>query len=187
MMSYSDTHWVQLAKTQGSHHAFNQLVRLHQSALRYSLLQLTNFNEPLAQDVAQETFLKAWKNIHRFEERASFFSWLYRIAYNELNSVYRKPCEYSNNAFSVDESSAAVGSIDPDFSVHRDIARALALLPVDRRSVLHLHLHRQLTHQEIADTLDMPLGTVKTHINRGRKQLQEALTNSASCRASGGL
>jgi RNA polymerase sigma-70 factor, ECF subfamily len=59
--------------------------------------------------------------------------------------------------------------------LHRDLARAMQVLSPDQRAAIHLHLHRQYSHQEISDILEIPLGTVKTHINRGRQLLAEAL------------
>ena len=62
-------------------------------------------------------------------------------------------------------------------ALHRDLARAMQQLPTQQRMVIHLYLHRQLTHQEICTIMQIPLGTVKTCINRGRAQLRDLLSS----------
>jgi RNA polymerase sigma-70 factor (ECF subfamily) len=154
--------------------AFGELVRLHQSQLRYSLRQLTGWDEALADDLAQETFIRAWKSIGQFRGDARFFTWLYRIAYNCFAAHHRsrKPEESADEEFLEQHG----GSTDHSVDLHRDFAIALAQFPPQQRMVLHLHMQREMTHEEIAGLLDCPLGTVKSHIQRGREKLQEKLS-----------
>ena len=164
---------VQRIKCQSS---FNTLVLRHQSQLRYSLRQMTGWNESLADDLAQETFIKAYLSIATYKGTAKFSSWLYRIAYNLMTSHFRlkKNKEVSgleNREISMRSVDSASHSID----LHRDLARAMSVLPIKQRMALHLSLHRDLTQNEISIIMELPLGTVKTVINRGKLALRESL------------
>lgn len=154
-------------------HAFGELVKLHQSKLRYTLRQLTGWDEALADDLAQETFVRAYQSIRQFRGDAKFFTWLYRIAYNCFLAHHRsrKPED------SADEETLERhgGTRDDSIDLHRDFALALREFPPQQRMALHLHLQREMTHEEIAEMLDCPLGTVKSHIQRGREKLREKL------------
>lgn len=169
---------VELAVSNNDQRAFSELVNRHQSNLRYSMRQLTNWNEDLADDLAQETFIQAFKELHRFRKQAKFSSWLYRIGYNTFLQYVRKK---QLDTQSIDEDPYIANQVagaeqgDEDSALHQKVAKLLAKLEPERRSVLHLLLHRQNTQQEIADIMGIPLGTVKTHINRGRTALQQSL------------
>jgi RNA polymerase sigma-70 factor (ECF subfamily) len=152
--------------------AFGELVKRYQSQLRYSLRQLTGWDDALAEDLAQETFIKAYRNLSKFRGDAAFFTWLYRIAYREFAEYCRskKPEDPSEQ---LPETSAPEGTTD----LHRDMAQALMQFKPEQRSVLHLHLHHEYTQQEIADLMDMPLGSVKSLILRGKDQLKSMLSD----------
>jgi len=169
---------VELAVSNNDQRAFSELVNRHQSNLRYSMRQLTNWNEDLADDLAQDTFIQAFKELHRFRKQAKFSSWLYRIGYNTfLQHVRKKQLDtqsIDDDPYIANQVAAAnVG--DDDSPLHQKVAKLLAKLEPERRSVLHLLLHRQNTQQEISEIMGIPLGTVKTHINRGRVALQQSL------------
>jgi len=169
---------VELAVSNNDQRAFSELVNRHQSNLRYSMRQLTNWNEDLADDLAQDTFIQAFKELHRFRKQAKFSSWLYRIGYNTfLQHVRKKQLDtqsIDDDPYIANQVAAAnVG--DDDSPLHQKVAKLLAKLEPERRSVLHLLLHRQNTQQEISEIMGIPLGTVKTHINRGRAALQQSL------------
>lgn len=173
-MSMDELGLVRRVVESGDQHAFAELVRQHQSQLRYSLRQLTGWDEALADDLAQETFIRAWKSIRQYRGDARFFTWLYRIAYNCFAAHHRarKPEEAADEEFLERHG----GSSDPESDLHRDFAVALAEFPPQQRMSLHLHLQREMTHEEIAELLDCPLGTVKSHILRGREKLQQKLS-----------
>lgn len=163
-------------REQGDQRAFAELVKRYQSQLRYSLRQLTGWDAALADDLAQETLIKAYRSIHQFRGDAKFFTWLYRIAYHCFLAQKRgrkpeQPLEedYEHRQDTHDDRAGHPADL------HRDFARALMQFPPDQRMALHLHLQREMTHQEIADLMDCPLGTVKSHIQRGRERLQQAL------------
>lgn len=171
----SEKELIQRCVHRGDAHAFDALVIRHQSALRYSLRQLTGWNEDLADDLAQNTFIKAYRGLGSFRASAKFSTWLYRIAYNEFVSHCRKHrIEFSDGGEDLDGYSAPA---DQSEDLHRDLARAMLSLSEEQRAALHLTLHRQCTQQEVAEIMDCPLGTVKSHILRGREKLQIALAD----------
>ena len=143
------------------------------------------FAEALADDLAQESFIKAFKQLHKFKQQSQFSSWLYRIGYNTFLEFVRKKkldtVELDENFDRSNEQSFYSSEIneaeqeEQQSGLQKKLAELLATLEPERRSVLHLLLHRQFTQQEIATTMSIPLGTVKTHINRGRVALQTGL------------
>lgn len=154
-------------------HAFEQLVRKYQSQLRYSLRQLTGWDEALADDLAQETFLKVYRSLHQFKGNAKFFTWVYRIAYNCFAAHYRSRRE----EVPLHETELAEPAYDAqtELDLHRDFAKALNTFLPDQRMALHLAYQRQLSHSEIAEIMDCPLGTVKSYISRGQEKLQQKM------------
>ncbi|MGH8247351.1 MAG: RNA polymerase sigma factor, partial [Gammaproteobacteria bacterium] len=134
---------------------------------------LTGWNEALADDLAQETFIKAYNSLRQFRGDSQFFTWLYKIAYNCFlgHQRSRRPEEPFDESVHDRQSYHMDAGVD----LHRDFAAALQEFPPQQRMALHLHLQREMTHEEIADLLDTPLGTVKSHIQRGREKLRERL------------
>ena len=157
----------------GDKHAFSELVKRYQSMLRYSLRQMTGWNESLADELAQEAFIKAYTSIASFRKEAKFSSWLYRIALNLYRSHLRKK---GLNTEPMEDQEFATDA-DPQVSpgLQQDLASAMQKLSFDQRTAIHLSLHRECSHQEISDIMGIPLGTVKTHINRGKERLQTEL------------
>jgi len=182
--SLDEANLVELAVREHSQPAFSELVNRHQSNLRYSLRQLTNWDEALADDLAQDTFIQAFNKLSSFRQDAKFSSWLYRIGYNVFLQHVRKK---SLDTQSLDDQPLLANQLeqapeaDEDSEVHQQVASLLAGLAPERRSVLHLFFHRQHTQQEIADIMGIPYGTVKTHINRGRVVLQDGLREWQAC------
>ncbi|CAN5471815.1 sigma-70 family RNA polymerase sigma factor [soil metagenome] len=155
------------------HHAFAELVRNHQSAVRGLLRQLTRSDFALADDLAQETFLRAYKNMQSFRGEAKFSTWLYRIAYN----CFREDARKRKELVGIDESQLAAEqdpqTVDP--ALKHDLMHALQLLPLHERSAILLCCQNGLSHDEAARVLDIPLGTVKTNVLRGREKLKKTL------------
>jgi len=155
------------------HHAFAELVRNHQSPVRGLLRQLTRNDLALADDLAQETFLRAYKNIRSFRGEAKFSTWLYRIAYN----CFREEARKRKELVGIDEAQLAAQedpqTVDP--ALKHDLMHALHLLPLHERTAVLLCCQNGLSHDEAARVLDIPLGTVKTNVLRGREKLKKAL------------
>jgi len=185
---YSEDVLIDLAVRNNDQYAFGELVKRNQSGVRHSLRQLSNWNEALADDLAQETFIQAYKGLHKFNRKSKFSSWLYRIAYNQFlqhcrsNNAQKNFAEFADYDEQELSNSAQHATQDEQTEnapgkLQQQLARLLVDLKPERRSVLHLLLHRQCTHQEIATIMALPLGTVKTHITRGREFLQLKLVD----------
>jgi RNA polymerase sigma factor (sigma-70 family) len=155
------------------HHAFAELVRNHQSAVRGLLRQLTRGDLALADDLAQETFLRAYKNIRSFRGEAKFSTWLYRIGYNCFREDARKRKELVGIDETQLEAEQDPQTVDP--ALRHDLMHALQLLPLHERSAILLCCQNGLSHDEAARVLDIPLGTVKTNVLRGREKLKKTL------------
>ena len=154
-------------------HAFGELVRRHQSSVRGLLRQLARTDVALADDLAQDTFLRAYKNIRSFRGEARFSTWLYRIAYN----CFREDARRRKELVGIDEEQLQAER-DPkvaDPALRHDLMHALNLLPLQERSAVLLCCQNGLSHEEAARVLDIPLGTVKTNVLRGREKLKRTL------------
>ena len=172
-MPLNDADLVARVLVDDDHHAFAELVRNHQSAVRGLLRQLTRTDLALADDLAQETFVRAYKNIRSFRGEAKFSTWLYRVAYN----CFREEARKRKELVGIDEAHLAAQedpqTVDP--ALKYDLMHALQLLPLHERSAILLCCQNGLSHDEAARVLDIPLGTVKTNVLRGREKLKKTL------------
>lgn len=158
------------------HAAFGELVGRHQSAVRHFLRHLSGGDAALADDLAQETFVQAWRGIGRFRGASSFATWLLGIAHNHWRNARRKQRTVSAEP----EHLAALETVPsqaPLSDLRHDLGRAMQTLAAEEQTVLHLNFQQGLTHSEIADVLQWPLGTVKTHLNRGKEKLRPLLAS----------
>jgi len=158
------------------HSAFGELVRRHQSTVRHFLRQLAQGDAALADDLAQETFVQAYRGLARFQGHSRFSTWLLGIAHNHWRNARRRrqpvPVEPEHLA-----ALEPVPSPAPLSDLKHDLAQALGALGADERIALHLHYQQGLSHPEIADVLACPLGTVKTNLNRGKEKLRPLLAS----------
>lgn len=172
-MSLTDADLLARVLLEDDHYAFSELVKRHQSAVRGLLRQLTRSDLALADDLAQETFLKAYKNIRSFRGEAKFSTWLYRIAYN----CFREDARRRKELVGIDETQLEAeqdpNTVDP--ALRQDLNQALGLLPLHERSAVLLCCQQGLSHDEAARVLDIPLGTVKTNVLRGREKMKKTL------------
>ncbi len=155
--------------------AFSALARRHQSQVRGLLLRLTRGNHALADDLAQETFLEAWRAITCFRGESQIATWLYRIAYSRflMQARKRKPDE---QLLDWDE---GIGSGEGGTLARIDLERAMARLSPPESAALTLCFALGLSNSEAADALNMPLGTLKSHVLRGREKLKTLLGGSS--------
>lgn len=172
-MPLNDADLVARVLLDDDHHAFAELVRNHQSAIRGLLRQLTRGDLALADDLAQETFLRAYKNIRSFRGEAKFSTWLYRIGYNCFREEARKRKELVGIDEARLEAEQDPQTVDP--ALRHDLMQALQLLPLHERSAILLCCQNGLSHDEAARVLEIPLGTVKTNVLRGREKLKKTL------------
>ena len=172
-MELTDADLVARVLVDDDQHAFGELVRRHQSSIRGLLRQLTRNDLALADDLSQEAFIRAYKNIGSFRGEARFSTWLYRIAYN----CFREDARRRKELVGIDESQWQ-SEIDPhtvEPGLKQDLMHALNLLPLAERTAVVLCCQNGLSHDEAARVLDIPLGTVKTNVLRGREKLKRTL------------
>lgn len=153
--------------------AFGELVQRHQSAVRQFLRHLSRGDAALADDLAQETFLQAYRSLAQFRGGAAFSTWLLGIAHNYWRNARRRQRNHAELPENLPEDTerAAVATAD----LRQDLAVALRELSADERLAIHLGFHQGLSHAEISALLGWPLGTVKTHLARAKDKLRQHL------------
>ena len=164
----SESEWLAKEAAKGDTAAFGLLVRWHQSRLRGFLLRLTKGNSALADDLAQETFLEAYRKIRQFGSD-NFFGWLCAIAWSRYLMEARK-----RKLESLDEQpDMADDAPEPENAslVRHDLETAMAQLHPMQRAALTLCFALGLSNEEAAKALNIPLGTLKSHVGRGRAKL----------------
>jgi RNA polymerase sigma factor (sigma-70 family) len=164
----------------GDRAAFAELVRSHQGKVRAQLRRLVGHDLALADDLAQEAFVQAWLHLNEFRGEARFATWLYRIAYRRFLMHLR-----SRDEAAIDGPMATVEPRhhpEPGAALKIDIDKALMRLPADERAALVHCYHLDLTHDEAAAVLGVPLGTLKSQVARGKVRLAEALAAWAPAR-----
>lgn len=150
--------------------AFEQLLRRHQGMVRAQLRRLLHGDVAAADDLAQETFLLAWRKLDQFRSEARFSTWLYRIAYSCFLQACRKSPRSGEHA---DASEAErLPAVEHAIDLQLDFERAMRRLSAAEQSVLLHCVQMELSHEEAAYVLAVPLGTVKTHAMRGKAKLK---------------
>ena len=155
-MNEQEQRWIQAARG-GDEAAFGELVRLYQKRVYALAVRLCPTPE-LAEEAAQEAFLAAWQGLPFFRGDAAFSTWLYRLTSNACVDLLRK--EQRHQGPSLDDETIT--------------AEAADTAPTPEEAAEHRELH-QLSYDEIAESLELDLGTVKSRISRGRRQLREFL------------
>ncbi|MBT8048376.1 MAG: RNA polymerase sigma factor [Gammaproteobacteria bacterium] len=148
--------------------AFQILVERHQSAIRGFLGRLTAGDFGTADDLAQETFLLAYRKIHTLKSSGSFVSWLHTIAYRRFLQFTRQHGRQRVMAEPPEQSHDPRQSVDAEILAHR----LLAFVSAEERVCLTLAYSAGMSHPEIGEVTELPLGTVKSHIQRGKQKLQ---------------
>jgi RNA polymerase sigma-70 factor (ECF subfamily) len=154
--------------------AFEQLVRRHQGMVRAQLCRLLHGDEAAADDLAQETFLLAWRKLDQFRSEARFSTWLHRIAYSCFLQACRTKAWAAHHA--QDDGMEHLPAPANAMDLRLDLARAMRHLSAGEQAVLLHCVQLGLSHDEAAYVLAMPLGTVKTHATRGKAKLKTWLS-----------
>ena len=174
---------IELVK-KGDKKAYNTLVLKYQDRLVYSVYKFLKDFE-LAQDIAQEAFIKAYKNIEKFRGDSQFYTWIYRIAINTAKNVVstkaRKSEVYDNETTDQLLSESATTPENPENilqaeQLRSEINKALQNLPEDIRVTLSLREFDGLSYEEIAKVLECPIGTVRSRIHKGREMLDQTFS-----------
>jgi RNA polymerase sigma-70 factor (ECF subfamily) len=162
---------------QGDRRAFGELVGIHYTGVIQVVYHLCG-NTQVAQDAAQETFLRAWQHLPGYRHQGTLRSWLYRIAVNAALDMLRRDSKLISG--SVDDLPLADEDPGPEAALVADeraalVQQAVNALPPASRSVLVLREYQGMSYQEIAATLDIPVGTVMSRLNYARNQLRVRL------------
>ena len=136
---------------------------------------MTRGDAHLADDLAQETFVKAWRKLHTYRGSARFSTWLFGIAFNEFRTVARQRKELASEDIEESQSEAAQSAADSVSRLRLDLTEALKQLNSNERAAIVLCCQNGLSHEEAAQVLDCPLGTVKTNVLRGKEKLKRRL------------
>ena len=169
--------------------AFEELMTAHEKQVYGVALRMTGQREDAA-DVTQEVFLAAWKNMCTFRGQGSFAGWLYRLTANAcIDHLRREKRRRTVPLTRLDDEEQELELPDPSPGPEEQaerterraaLRRAVAQLPEDQRTVLLLRETGGLSYQEIAGTLNIPAGTVKSRIARARLQLREQLARDGN-------
>ena len=165
--------------------AYVEIVMRYKDRLVNFLYRFTG-NGETAEDISQETFLKLYKNKDKYSEIAKFSTWLYTIALNEARSNFRKEKKHSavsiNDFYEDSHNDYQIRSDDynPEEDANAEtesfyIQKAINSLNEIHREIIVLRDIEELDYEEIAKTLDIPLGTVRSRINRARESLKVSL------------
>lgn len=162
-------------KTHHDNDAFTALVKLHQGKVRAFLVRLSR-SHATADDLAQETFIKAHRKMDSFAGKGSFSGWLFRIAYNCFLEHRRSNLRRNEIGEQYGhEQDLLASNYDDITALQMDLEQAMRQLNPDETAAISLCHGQGFSHQEVSDILKMPLGTVKSNINRGKAKLREIL------------
>lgn len=167
-----------IAIRRGSEPAFNVLVDRHQQAVRTFLRRLVG-NSADADDVAQETFLAAWTHARLFRDEANVRTWLCGIAWRKAKDAQRTWARRRARDTAHHAGLSAGGSAGAAIEDQLAVREALLALPLEQRAAVTLCLVSGFSHSEAASILGVALGTVKSHVLRGRERLREAMEKRA--------
>ena len=154
--------------------AFGELVRRHQSQVRNFLRKLAG-DVTLADDLAQDCFMHAWDKLQTFSGRGSFIGWLLKVAYTTFLQSKRKSKRYAE----ILQEAGHVADLESrNYTVQNDevtdVDKFLAILSEEERAIMVMSYACGLSHREISDATDMPVGTVKSVIFRGKEKIRKS-------------
>jgi RNA polymerase sigma-70 factor (ECF subfamily) len=166
--------WITRAQ-QGDGQAFGELVEKHRQGVLNVVYRMCG-DPQLAEEAAQEAFLRAWQNIRRYNPRFAFRNWVYRIALNVAIDMLRRRPE----TVVIETERLTAPGDDPEATLERreqaeQVRQAVLSLPPTSRAALILREYEAMTYQEIADSLDIPIGTVMSRLNYARQQVRQSL------------
>lgn len=172
----------------GDQNAFSEIIEIYKDKV-YQLCYRMLGNQHEAEDIAQEAFIRAYVNIHTFNQKLKFSTWLYRIATNlSIDRIRKKKPDYYLDAeIAGTDGLTMYSQVEADgllpeeeiegLELQESIQKAILSLPDKYRSVIVLKYIDELSLKEISEILDLPIGTVKTRIHRGREALKTLLSH----------
>lgn len=168
----TDQYLVALAVSSQDTAAFGELIQRHQSQIRNFLRKLSG-DVSTADDLAQDCFLHAWNKLQTFTGRGSFIGWLLKVAYTTFLQSKRKSKRYAEI---LDEAGHAQDVQDKNYALPSDevgdLDKFLAVLSEEERAIMIMSYACGLSHREIGAATDLPVGTVKSIIFRGKDKIR---------------
>ena len=161
----------------GDRNAFSELVRSHAQGVLHVIYRMCG-DMSVAEDAAQETFIQAWLQLRSYRPGSSLRNWLYRIAVNTAVDMLRKEKRILPGAVEdlrLTDPQPGPEALAANSERAETVQEAVLALPDASRAVLVLREYQGLSYQEIAETLDIPVGTVMSRLNYARKLLREKL------------
>jgi RNA polymerase sigma-70 factor (ECF subfamily) len=161
---------------QGDDQAFRALVDQYKG-LVFALVARSVGDRARAEELAQEVFLRVHRGIPYFQGRSRLSTWIYRIVVNVLASE-RRPAETVSIDAAGDQPSREPGGTDAAYeavALRDRLEKAIARLPVHYQVLVNGHYLKDLRYEDLAEALDLPMGTVKTHLHRAKRQLRHLL------------
>jgi len=178
-MSQAETQLIRQVQT-GDSNAFDRLYKTHQPRIYNTVLSRAHPND--VDDLVQITFMRAFESIQDFRGTAAFATWLTRIALNVCNTQWRTRSRQQSRHTSLDTTDQPldIHTDTPETQLQRAEYRTLVMqniqkLPEKHRKAVWLHYVMDRSYEEITHTLCVPVGTVKTWLNRGRRELRDSL------------
>lgn len=169
------------------HMYFSCIVDRYTDKLMRYIRRISDVSKEEAEDILQETYVKAYENLHSFDTNLSFSSWIYRIAHNQVISSFRKrKARPQGNSIDVDQD--VIEQLAADFDILNEVEQTLlrdklgAILddmPLKYKQVIVLKYLEDKSYDEISDILKKPAGTIATQLNRAKKQLKKRLEEQA--------
>lgn len=183
-----DLSLVEMAKN-GDNKAYERLLKKYRKSVYYMLLKMVN-NADDAEDLTQEAFAKAFNSLHKFDPKYAFSTWLFRIATNNCIDFIRKKRVQTisiDNPYESDEGDTMSFDIrDPDLNPNEVMLKnqrkeyiqmAVDKLPEKYKILVELRYFQELSYEEVAEELELPLGTVKAQLFRARELLNQELAH----------
>ncbi len=159
----------------GDFDAFSILVLAHREAVMNMVYRMCG-DQQLAEDATQEAFIRCWQNLPRYQAMASFRAWLFRIALNAAYDTLRREKNNINiDDFQIGEESKVEQMVEKEQD-RIQLQKAVLRLPSASRIVIILREYEQMSYQEIAETLEIPIGTVMSRLNYARNCLLKELS-----------
>ena len=181
MQEYSDPELLDMFREESSrNHAFNLIVKKHQQRVYHHVRRMVIDHDD-ANDVVQNTFIKAWQGLLNFRSEAQLFTWLYRIATNEsLNFLKKKRNVLFLPIINVEKKLSETLESDPLVNADKlqlQLQKAILTLPERQRAVFNMRYFDEMKYEEIAEILGVTEGALKASYHHAMKKIEKYLTS----------
>lgn len=162
---------------EGNKQAYAYIINRYKNLLYATILRMTK-NPQVAQDLVQEVFIKIYQQLHKYDQKGSFSSWLYRVAYNYCMDEFRKK-SYQMKQEEMSEESI-INSDHPEIvflkkEKSRQLEKLISILPEDERMIILLRYVNELSYNEISESLHIPLTDVRNKLHRAKKKMRDTV------------